>query len=173
MTVYSEPGLGTRFLIYLPRGDAGATTAASVSDPGCVVGGDAAVLLVEDNAQLRRAASRQLSELGYRVREANNATAALVVLSGDEAVDLLFTDLVMPGRMSGLDLALRAVKLRPGLRVLLTSGFPAVRGMDERMETCPFMLLNKPYRRVELARAVRAVLDREDAALIVAGGKQA
>jgi DNA-binding NtrC family response regulator len=73
--------------------------------------------------------------------------------------DLLFTDVVMPGSLDGLALAHRAVALQPGLKVLLTSGFPGVRGADRNREECPFPLLNKPYRYDELARRVRAVLD--------------
>jgi DNA-binding NtrC family response regulator len=123
-----------------------------------VAGGDETVLVVEDNTQLRQATVRQLAELGYRVVEAEHAAAALAILSG-ESVDLLFTDVVMPGAMDGLDLAHHARSLRPGLKILLTSGFPGVRGADQRMLDCPFPMLAKPSRRDELARMVREVLD--------------
>jgi DNA-binding NtrC family response regulator len=158
LSVYSELGLGTTFRIYLPRSDTG--EAASRSDAGAIVGGDEMVLLVEDNAQLRRAAARQLTALGYRVREAEHADAALVILSSGDQIDLLFSDVVMPGTMDGLDLAQQAKLSRQGLKVLLTSGFPGVRGPGQRMAGCPFRLLNKPYRRAELARVVREVLER-------------
>jgi PAS domain S-box-containing protein len=158
LSVYSEPSLGTTFRLYLPSD---AAEEAAQSDPAGtepVVGGDEAVLVVEDNAQLRHATVRQLIELGYRVLEAEDAAAALAILSGNR-VDLLFTDVVMPGSMDGLDLAHRAMALRPGLKVLLTSGFPGVRGADRRMADCPFPMLNKPSRADELARMVREVLD--------------
>jgi DNA-binding NtrC family response regulator len=88
--------------------------------------------------------------------------AALVILSSGERIDLLFSDVVMPGTMNGLDLAQQATLLRRDLKVLLTSGFPGVRGPDQSMARSPFLLLNKPYRRTELARAVREALDGDD-----------
>jgi PAS domain S-box-containing protein len=163
VAVYSEPDLGTTFRLYLPRAeigdryDAGDAEPASVSDAHSV-GGNETVLVVEDNAPLRAATARQLEGLGYHVLEAGHAAAALATLSGDH-VDLLFTDVVMPGTLDGLDLADRAVALHPGLKVLLTSGFPRVRGGDKRVVDSPFPMLNKPYRRDELARTVRELLD--------------
>jgi CheY-like chemotaxis protein len=162
LSVYSEPDLGTTFRLYLPRNGAGNTASASASKRGAIVGGDETVLLVEDNEQLRRATARQLTELGYRVREGENADAALMILSSGKRIDLLFSDVVMPGTMNGLDLAQQATLLRRDLKVLLTSGFPGVRGPDQSMARCPFLLLNKPYRRAELARAVREALDGDD-----------
>jgi signal transduction histidine kinase/CheY-like chemotaxis protein len=162
LSVYSEPGLGTTFRLYLPRNGAGETASAGPSKAGAIVGGDETVLLVEDNAQLRRAAARQLTGLGYRVREAEHADAARVILSSGERIDLLFSDVVMPGTMDGVDLAQQATLSRRGLKVLLTSGFPGVRGPGQGMAGCPFRLLNKPYHRAELARVVREVLDRDD-----------
>jgi CheY-like chemotaxis protein len=158
LSVYSEPGLGTTFRLYMPSNAAGEAAQADPMSAEPVVGGDEAVLVVEDNAQLRQATLRQLIELGYRVLEAEDAAAALAILSGNR-VDLLFTDVVMPGSMDGLDLAYRAMALRPDLKVLLTSGFPGVRGGDRRMADCPFPLLTKPSRADELAGMVREVLD--------------
>ena len=159
MSVYSEPGLGTTFRLYLPRSESGQTTKANVPISDVIVGGDETVLVVEDNAQLRRTAERQLTELGYKVHEADSALSALTILSGGEKVDLLFTDVVMPGSMDGLDLAYRAMRLRQDLKVLLTSGFPGGRGADQRVANSPFRLLGKPYSLMELAQAVRLVLD--------------
>ncbi|HEY1936050.1 MAG TPA: PAS-domain containing protein [Acetobacteraceae bacterium] len=159
LAVYSEPDLGTTFRLYLPRSDASEGGSAGSADVDTVIGGTETVLLVEDNAQLRRAALRQLAELGYAVREAEHAEAALQILAGEDRVDLLFTDVVIPGAMDGLELAYRAVSLRAGLKVLLSSGFPALRGAEQRMADCPFAMLNKPYRHDELARTVRDVLD--------------
>jgi CheY-like chemotaxis protein len=162
LSVYSEPGLGTTFRLYLPRSDSGEAASAKPPHSGVIVGGDETVLVVEDNAQLRRTAERQLTELGYRVREADSALPALAILSGGEKMDLLFTDIVMPGTMDGLDLAYQAQRLCPGLRVLLTSGFPGGRGANQRMADSPFRLLDKPYSLMQLAQAVRAVLDKAD-----------
>jgi DNA-binding NtrC family response regulator len=120
------------------------------------------VLVVEDNEPLRRSTARQLADLGYQVREAEHAAAALTILSSGDQVDLLFTDVVMAGTMDGLDLAYHATRLQRGLKILVTSGFPGVRGVDQRMAGCPFPLLNKPYLHDELARTVRRVLDGDE-----------
>jgi PAS domain S-box-containing protein len=161
LSVHSELGRGCTFRVYLPRALVGeAQDAVPTAKRQPVVGGAETVLVVEDNAPLRRSAMRQLGELGYQVREAEHAAAALVVLSSGDRVDLLFTDVVMPGTMDGLDLAYQATRMRCNLKVLLTSGFAGVRGADQRVAGCPFPLLNKPYRHDELARTVREVLNR-------------
>jgi PAS domain S-box-containing protein len=163
LSVYSEPGRGTTFRVYLPRAQASdAPAVAPTNNQQAVVGGAETVLVVEDNAPLRRATARQLKELGYQVREAEHAAAALEILSSGDWVDLLLTDVVMPGTMDGLDLAYQATRLRQGLKVLLTSGFPGVRGANQRITGCPFPLLNKPYGHDELARTLREILDREN-----------
>ena len=88
-----------------------------------------------------------------------DAAAAHRVLAGDTAIELLFTDVVMPGELDGVGLARLALCLRPGLRVLLTSGFPAARAPGERIRTNEFRLLAKPYHQGELAHALRDALD--------------
>jgi len=160
MTVYSEPDRGSTFRIYLPRAEAAGAQTAAVDDQSEVVGGHETVLVVEDNEHLRRATVRQLAALGYRVLEVADAAAALLVLAGDTAIDLLFTDVVIPGELDGIGLARQAVRRDPGLRVLLTSGFPAARAPGQRTCTTEFRLLGKPYHHDELARAVREVLER-------------
>ena len=159
LAVYSEPGLGTTFRAYLPVHAQSAGEPARPVDDAVVPRGSETVLVVEDNKRLRRATIRQMKQLGYRVLEAEHADAALAVLAGGAAPDLLFTDVVMPGKMDGLALAQRATALQPGLKVLLTSGFPGVRGANRNAVDCPFPMLNKPYRYDELARRVRVVLD--------------
>jgi signal transduction histidine kinase/CheY-like chemotaxis protein len=162
LSAYSEPNLGTTFRLYLPRSDVPGTAAARLAERRPVVGGDETVLVVEDNAQLRQVTVRQLVELGYRVLQAEGVEAALAILAGGDRIDLLFSDVVMSGRMDGVDLAHQAMRLRRGLKALLTSGFPGVRGAGQRTLDCPFPLLNKPYRLGELARAMRGILDRRD-----------
>jgi PAS domain S-box-containing protein len=159
LTVYSEPGLGTIFRMYLPPALAGDTEPAVTVDPRPAVGGDETVLVVEDNAPLRQSAARQLGELGYQVLEAECADSALTILTSGDRVDMLFTDIVMPGTMDGVDLANQAIKLRQGLKILLTSGFSGVRSSHQGTNAVPFRLLNKPYGYAELARTVREVLD--------------
>ncbi len=162
LAVYSEPGYGSTFRIYLPVSRSEATDSAALTNYPVVIGGDETVLLVEDNAPLRRVAARQLAELGYHVLEAAHAEAAIAILSAGGQVDLLFTDVVMPGTMDGLDLAIHASSQRRGIKVLLSSGFPGVHGADQRIALCPFRLLGKPYSHAELARMLREVLDGDD-----------
>jgi len=169
LTVYSEPGLGSTFRIYLPRTSCDDEAPAVRCDTTPVVGGNETVLVVDDNAPLRRAVAKQLTQLGYQVREAEHAAAALAILAGGDQVDLLFTDVVMPGTMNGFDLANEATRQRPTLKVLLTSGFPEVRGVDHRMTDSPFHLLSKPYVFGTLARALRAALDGAEQAASAAG----
>jgi PAS domain S-box-containing protein len=174
LSAYSEPGLGTTFRLYLPRSDTPGVAAVPLAERRPVVGGHETVLVVEDNAQLRQITVRQLTELGYRVLHAERADAALAILAGDDRVDLLFTDVVMPGMMDGVDLAYEATRSRGGLKALLTSGFPGVRGAGQRALDCPFPLLNKPYRHEELAQAIRGILDRRgDLPLATAAGRPA
>jgi len=117
------------------------------------------VLVVEDEPKLRRVAVLQLTALGYRVRQAENAAAALQALAADGKVDLLFSDVVMPGDMDGLALAREVICRYAGTKVLLTSGFMKESGAGQPPSAPEYRLLNKPYRHDELAQAVRAVLD--------------
>ncbi len=86
----------------------------------------------------------------------------MAILAAHVQVDLLFTDIVMPGAMDGVELARTATLLRAGLKVLLASGFPGVRGAAHRVAEIPFPLLNKPNRHDELAAAIRTLLDRRE-----------
>ena len=162
VSVYSEPGEGTTIRLFLPRTSKSAE--AVVEDSTAVaaepVRGDGeSVLVVEDNAAMRRVVVRQLSELNYTVVEADSASAALAKLETN-AVDLLFSDVVMPGGMDGFALAERARARWPSVRVLLTSGFSGDR-VNLRMGglASPPRLLGKPYDLEDLARAVRDALD--------------
>jgi PAS domain S-box-containing protein len=157
----SEPGRGTCFRLYLPCA-AGSSVARAVEAPSATAAAGAThgtILVVEDNTAVRRVVTRQLAALGYRILEAADADAALKLLK-TERVDLLFTDIVMPGSMNGAELARRAIAARPGLKVLFTSGFPGGVG-DEPWRPDGARLLNKPYRREELVRAVHEALVRE------------
>jgi CheY-like chemotaxis protein len=157
INVYSEVGIGTTFRLYLPRAVADAETARTVTPALAFPGRGEAVLAVEDNVSLRRVVVRQLTELGYRVLEAEDAQAALRVLES-ERVDVLFTDIVMPGGVSGYDIARTVLSRWPEVKVLLTSGFPEakINGDESPLD---IRLLSKPYRRDDLARAMREVLE--------------
>jgi CheY-like chemotaxis protein len=101
---------------------------------------------------------RQLGDLGYRVIEAEDGNAAFKILES-RPVDLLFTDIMMPGGMSGYDLAQRAALRWPALKVLLTSGFPETKHNGQVAPLANMQLLTKPYRKNDLALALRKVLD--------------
>jgi len=158
VSVYSEIGVGTTFRLYLPCHHELAAEEEAAVPQAASAGGGETVLVVEDNPALRRIVVRQLKELGYRVRESENATEALLIVESG-SVDLLFTDIVMPGWVDGFELMRLAVERRPTLRVLLTSGFPETK-LDDQVDTSKVRLLVKPYRKADLARAVRETLDR-------------
>jgi signal transduction histidine kinase/CheY-like chemotaxis protein len=163
INVYSEVSIGTTFRLYLPRADAATSQREAPVATAALEGHGETVLAVEDNASLRRVVARQLHELGYRVLEAESAAAAIAVLE-KARVDLLFTDVVMSGGMSGIDLADQARRRWPETRVLVTSGFPDAKFNGNRDGTgrgrLPVVegLLNKPYRKEDLARAIREAL---------------
>ncbi len=157
INVYSEPGVGTTFRLYLPRAPESSEVDKGIEIEQEPHGSGEIVLAVEDNASLRRIVVRQLRELGYNVLEAENATAALAILER-EHVDLLFSDVVMPGELSGLELARTALERWPQVRVLLTSGFPGTKIAGSLGAAASARLLSKPYRKLDLARSIRSVL---------------
>ena len=160
----SVEGRGTTIKLYLPRAgedevhgtDRRASAAAAVP----VVGGDETILVVEDDAAVRRMATSLLTDLGYRVLEAENGAAALAMLARFDDVDLLFSDVIMPGGMNGFELARRALVDNPALRVLHTSGYAAEAASGEAGPADSAELLQKPYHRQQLAQKVRQILDR-------------
>ena len=156
ISVYSEVGIGTTFRIYLPRVfDIGQTAEPLVERRKDVARPRAGttVLAVEDNASLRRVVVRQLGELGYRVLEAGNAKEAFALLE-EGGVDLVFTDVIMPGDMDGYELARVAMTRWPSVKVVLTSGFPEHR-QSEAEAPSGLRLLGKPYRKDDLARILQ------------------
>jgi CheY-like chemotaxis protein len=159
--VYSELGHGTSFRLYFPRADAAARehgNAASALN-GKLPAGRGTILVVEDDLAVRRMAVSALAELGYQVREAQDGRAALEILQGSGPIDLLFTDMIMPNGISGHELAKTARGLRPGLKVLLTSGY-SEQFIATRNDRDPSLqLLTKPYRRERLAAAVHEALN--------------
>ena len=159
ITCYSEVGLGTTFRLYFPRAASGAQAVETRIEEPLPLGRNEVVLIVEDNAALRRIAVRQVAELGYRVREAENAQAAIAAIAADPAVDVVFSDVIMPGGMDGRQLAERVTARWPQVRALLASGFPGT--MVGVGELAPGVrLLDKPYRKEQLARALRDVIER-------------
>jgi CheY-like chemotaxis protein len=158
IVVYSEPGRGTTFKIYLPAASGRPEAPVRPSVAAMPAGGGETVLLVEDEAQVRELAHTMLSRLGYHVILAQDPAEALQVSAGFEGkIDLLLTDVVMPGA-SGADLAREIIAERPGIRVLYMSGYTdnvIVRQGILRAET-PF--LQKPFSAENLQRKMREVL---------------
>jgi PAS domain S-box-containing protein len=159
INVYSEVGVGTTFRLYLPRARGAAEQRAAAPAERPRPGRGETVLVVEDNAALRRIAARQLIQLGYIVVEAENARAAVALLETTPRIHVLFTDVVMPGEMDGIELARLALSRWPALRIILTSGFPGTSLNGDSDVARNSRLLSKPYRKEELARVLRDVID--------------
>jgi CheY-like chemotaxis protein len=158
--VYSEVGHGTCIKIYLPRAEADATTSVpSARAPVPPATGVESILVVEDDPHVRMFAVQQLRRLGYRVTQASDGPSALQEVSRSGAPDLLFTDVVMPGGMTGRQLAERIERTAPGTRVLFTSGYTEDSIVHHGRLDPGVHLLQKPYRSDRLAQKVREVLD--------------
>jgi CheY-like chemotaxis protein len=165
VSVYSEPGLGTTFRLYLQPAQSSSHTNVVVESPSLQPDyrNEETVLVVEDNSSLRTVVVRQLEAIGLRVLEAESAQMALDVLKDRPRVDLVFTDVVLPGNMDGYALA-RAIKENyPNLKIIMTSGFPGMR-FNETKLAHGLPLLSKPYRKQDLVRMVREVLDERSTA---------
>jgi len=161
--LYSELGVGTAAKIYLPR----AATGEAVSAFKPVQAAPRAtrretILVADDNEGMRKIVLKQLSDLGYETIEAEDGRSALRTLSSGAKIDLLFTDVVMPGGINGYDLAAAARKLRPDLKVVFTSGFPSRAQETLCSLDADAVLLSKPYRQHDIAQALRAILDGSD-----------
>jgi len=154
--IYSEVGEGTTVKIYLPR-TRRAQDAADAASQQAVQGGNERILVVEDDEGVRAAVVDMLTDLGYRVQRAENAEAALKLLEGGAQVDLLFTDVVMPGSISTRELARRAREMDPGIKILYTSGYTQNAIVHNGRLDDDAFLLSKPYRKDELARKLRSV----------------
>ncbi len=164
--IYSEVGQGTTVRLYLPRAiDATLPAVQPLGDDIGAVHLDATILVVEDNADVRKVVCQLLRDLGCSVVEASNAAAALAILESDQKVDLLFSDIVMPGGMAGTELARTARRLRPGLKTLLTSGFAegSIRAGQAAGDFDD--ILSKPYRRQDLVHKMLEVLGRTQVAI--------
>jgi PAS domain S-box-containing protein len=160
VNIYSEPGHGTTIKLYLPRAMEREDVEV-VSDAGPITGGTETVLVVEDDAEVRATVVEMLTDLGYRVLKAVDAASALVVIESGVPIDLLFTDVVMPGTLKSPELARKARERLPDIAVLFTSGYTEnsiVHGgrLDAGLE-----LLSKPYTREALARKFRHVLSNQ------------
>ncbi|MEQ8816907.1 MAG: PAS domain S-box protein [Thalassobaculum sp.] len=164
VSAYSEEGLGSTFRLYLPRSRAGdANFDVAAPDSGLESPhGSERLLVVDDEKDLLRLAESVLGDLGYSVRTARSGRDGLAMLQQDATIDLLLTDIVMPGGMSGLELADAALDLRPDLKVLLASGYTGSLFDEATAERWAGWVLAKPYSNLALAQAVRRALDGKD-----------
>jgi PAS domain S-box-containing protein len=157
--IYSEVGVGTTIKIYLPRLVGGEVAVEQAPSTATVDGGSETILLVEDHEDLRAYSAGVLRELGYQVLEAANGRAALDVLQAHNDVALLFTDVVMPAGLDGRQLADEAVRRRPGIKVLYTTGYTRNAIVHNGHLDPGVNLISKPFTYRELATKVRQLLD--------------
>jgi len=161
--LHSVFGQGTTARLYLPRGSQGETPALAADAQGIHADTGELILVVDDSEDVRSVVVAQLRALGYRTLEAPDGTSAITLLKSTPKVDLLFTDMVMPGGMSGIQLGDAVRQLYPAIGILYTSGFTdeLLRNGSDR-PLAGVHLLMKPYRKHELARTVREALPRKE-----------
>jgi signal transduction histidine kinase/CHASE3 domain sensor protein/ActR/RegA family two-component response regulator len=154
--IYSEEGHGTTIKLYLPPGE-GPGVATATATPQAE-GGAETIFIVEDDTLVRNFVTAQLQSLGYKTVAAGDSKAALQMIEAGQEFDLLFTDVVIPGGMSGRELADEIARRRPGVKVLYTSGYTDNAIVHHGKLDDGVMLLTKPYRRNQLAEMIRKAL---------------
>jgi PAS domain S-box-containing protein len=158
-TVYSELGHGTTINLYLPRVSAQAPDLAARPAAGDVGSeGRGVILVVEDDERVRRLTVSRLKMIGYEVLEARDGPEAVNVLESGARVNLVFTDMIMPGGMSGREVVKVARELKPGIKVLLTTGYAEDLAHAEELARERLRILRKPYRQADLVATLREVL---------------
>jgi PAS domain S-box-containing protein len=166
--IYSEEGHGTTIKIYLPRAGHDATQTLEASASAAIEGGNETIMVVEDDDLVRNYVVAQIRSMGYTPLAAPNAAEALKLIDDGAPFDLLFTDVIMPGSMNGRELADEAVKRRPSLKVLFTSGYTENAIVHHGRLDPGVLLLAKPYRKSDLARMIRTALDVAQHAAVAA-----
>ena len=156
--IYSEEGHGTTVKLYLPQAADAADAPATETGISGGEYGDESILIVEDDALVREYVVTQISRFGYHTLAASNAAEGLAIIDGAERIDLLFTDVIMPGGMNGRQFATEALKRRPGLKVLYTSGYTENAIVHHGRLDTGVLLLPKPYLSSDLARMIRTAL---------------
>jgi signal transduction histidine kinase/CHASE3 domain sensor protein/CheY-like chemotaxis protein len=157
--IYSEEGHGTTIKLYLPPAHRQIAATAPAAAP--LSGGSETILVVEDDTLVRNFVATQLQSLGYKTAAAPDARAAMVMIENGQPFDLLFTDVIMPGGMTGRQLADETIKRRPGIKVLYTSGYTDSAIVHHGRLGKDVLLLTKPYRKSQLAKMVRLALESD------------
>jgi PAS domain S-box-containing protein len=161
---YSELGQGTTISLYLPlTADSSQPVPAGAPKP-LSAKPSGSVLVVDDEVELIEIAQAYLAEMGFTGYEAIDGASALEMIAQHSEIDLMVTDIVMPGGMNGVELAQRARTLRPGLKIVYSSGFPAEALAEKSLPLIDGPLLHKPYQRAEFATMVRQVMEGNNAA---------
>jgi CheY-like chemotaxis protein len=156
--IYSEESHGTTVKVYLPRATGLDQTVAEVIESAQIEGGHELILVVEDDALVRQYVVTQIESLGYVTLQASNGAEALDIIGSAAAIDLLFTDVIMPGQINGRQLADEASRQRPALKTLYTSGYTENAIVHHGRLDTGALLLTKPYRKSDLARMIRRAL---------------
>jgi signal transduction histidine kinase/HAMP domain-containing protein len=157
VTIESEPGMGTTVALYLPKATQRPEAEVEAIQAEAMPGGSERILVVEDNEDLLEATSEMLITFGYRVLRARNGAEAIEMFGSGEEFDLLFSDVVMPNGMNGVELAREARQRNKDIKVLLTSGY-AGDVMERHRAVGEFPIIDKPFRLGELARRLRSIL---------------
>jgi signal transduction histidine kinase len=158
VTVESTAGVGTTVALYLPKATQEAETEVAAVQTTTIQGGSERILVVEDNEDLLEATSAMLTTFGYQVLGARNGEEAMRMLKNGHEFELLFSDVVMPKGMNGIELAREARRLRRNIKVLLTSGYAGA-VLERHQAKVEFPIIDKPYRLPELARRLRSILE--------------
>jgi PAS domain S-box-containing protein len=157
----SEPGRGSTVRVYLPRTVQSEDVSIAVG-PRLEIGGRETILLVEDEEAVRRTTADMLSSMGYSVLQAKDADSALVVIESGVPIDLLFTDMVMPGVLRAPELARKAQQKIPGIAVLFATAYADDRAVFDGETDSPINLMTKPFAREQLARKLRQILQAKE-----------
>jgi PAS domain S-box-containing protein len=159
-TIYSEEGLGAAVKIYLPRATSEAAPALSVQSSVAVPQAKGeTILVVEDDPDVRTLAVALLSKLGYEIVEAADAKSALALLPESEKIDLLLSDIVLPGKMNGVELAVEVRALQPQVKMVFMSGYTQRAFDAEGVDGLDYIYIQKPFGKPVLAKAIRDALD--------------
>ena len=165
ITIDSEVDHGTTATIYLPKLDQSAEINLAVQEKEAetpIRGAGETILVVEDNPDVRRVTVERIKNLGYEVIETESGQTAIAAFDGRKTIDLVFSDVIMSGGMSGFELARKIREFRPSQKVLLTSGFPGAAMRAAEKINHKFLMLRKPYNQIELSRFIRAALQDQD-----------